>query len=79
MQHRLNATNAGTFDINTACAGFVTALDMIPHLEIVCKTLIFSSLLIVFGKVKEVLRNLFTFSWGKMRISIFNNHLLKLL
>src|SRR5690606_30711642 len=25
---RLQAINAGTFDINTACAGFVTALDM---------------------------------------------------
>ena len=28
MQHRLQATKAGTFDINTACAGFVTACDM---------------------------------------------------
>lgn len=28
VQHRLSAKNAGTFDINTACAGFVTALDM---------------------------------------------------
>jgi 3-oxoacyl-[acyl-carrier-protein] synthase-3 len=28
VQHRLGAVNAGTFDINTACAGFVTALDM---------------------------------------------------
>jgi 3-oxoacyl-[acyl-carrier-protein] synthase-3 len=28
VQHRLGANNAGTFDINTACAGFVTALDM---------------------------------------------------
>ncbi|MCZ4409637.1 ketoacyl-ACP synthase III [Cryomorphaceae bacterium 1068] len=28
VQHRLGATKAGTFDINTACAGFVTALDM---------------------------------------------------
>ena len=28
VQHRLEAVNAGTFDINTACAGFVTALDM---------------------------------------------------
>lgn len=28
VQHRLGAINAGTFDINTACAGFVTALDM---------------------------------------------------
>jgi 3-oxoacyl-[acyl-carrier-protein] synthase III len=28
LQHRLSAINAGTFDINTACAGFVTALDV---------------------------------------------------
>lgn len=28
VQNRLNAINAGTFDINTACAGFVTALDI---------------------------------------------------
>ncbi|MCA1763910.1 MAG: ketoacyl-ACP synthase III, partial [Flavobacteriales bacterium] len=28
VQHRLGATKAGTFDVNTACAGFVTALDM---------------------------------------------------
>ena len=28
VQHRLGATNAGTFDVNTACAGFVTALDL---------------------------------------------------
>jgi 3-oxoacyl-[acyl-carrier-protein] synthase-3 len=28
LQHRLGATRAGTFDVNTACAGFVTALDM---------------------------------------------------
>lgn len=28
LQHKLNAINAGTFDINTACAGFVTAADM---------------------------------------------------
>ena len=28
LQDRLKAVNAGTFDINTACAGFVTALDM---------------------------------------------------
>jgi 3-oxoacyl-[acyl-carrier-protein] synthase III len=27
VQHRLNAKNAGTFDVNCACAGFVTALD----------------------------------------------------
>lgn len=27
VQHRLGALNAGTFDLNTACAGFVTALD----------------------------------------------------
>ena len=28
LQHRIGAKNAGTFDINTACAGFVTALDV---------------------------------------------------
>ncbi|MCB0641008.1 MAG: ketoacyl-ACP synthase III [Phaeodactylibacter sp.] len=28
VQDRLGARNAGTFDINTACAGFVTALDV---------------------------------------------------
>lgn len=28
LQDRLGCVNAGTFDINTACAGFVTALDM---------------------------------------------------
>lgn len=28
VQYRLGAVNAGTFDINTACAGFVTALDV---------------------------------------------------
>jgi 3-oxoacyl-[acyl-carrier-protein] synthase-3 len=28
VQHRLGAHRAGTFDINTACAGFVTALDV---------------------------------------------------
>lgn len=28
VQDRLGALNAGTFDINTACAGFVTALDV---------------------------------------------------
>lgn len=28
VQDRLGASNAGTFDINTACAGFVTALDI---------------------------------------------------
>ena len=27
VQHKLGATNAGTFDINSACAGWVTALD----------------------------------------------------
>src|SRR4030095_4895860 len=27
VQHRLNAKRAGTFDLNCACAGFVTALD----------------------------------------------------
>ncbi len=28
VQHRLGAVNAGTFDVNTACAGFVTAVDI---------------------------------------------------
>ncbi|MBE0643106.1 MAG: ketoacyl-ACP synthase III [Bacteroidetes bacterium] len=28
VQHRLGAVNAGVFDVNTACAGFVTALDI---------------------------------------------------
>lgn len=28
LQHRLGATRAGTFDLNAACAGFVTALDV---------------------------------------------------
>ena len=28
VQYKLGASNAGTFDINTACAGFVTALDV---------------------------------------------------
>lgn len=28
VQHRMGLVNAGTFDVNTACAGFVTALDM---------------------------------------------------
>lgn len=28
LQHRLGAVNAGTFDLNSACAGFVTALDV---------------------------------------------------
>lgn len=28
VQARLGAVNAGTFDVNTACAGFVTALDI---------------------------------------------------
>ena len=28
VQYKLGAKNAGTFDLNTACAGFVTALDV---------------------------------------------------
>jgi 3-oxoacyl-[acyl-carrier-protein] synthase-3 len=28
VQHKLGAVRAGAFDVNTACAGFVTALDM---------------------------------------------------
>ena len=27
LQHRLGAEGAGTFDLNTACAGFVSAID----------------------------------------------------
>lgn len=28
VAHKLGATNAGTYDVNSACAGFVTALDI---------------------------------------------------
>jgi 3-oxoacyl-[acyl-carrier-protein] synthase-3 len=28
VQHKMGLTHAGTFDVNSACAGFVTALDM---------------------------------------------------
>src|SRR3954454_21828386 len=28
VQHRLGAGRAGTFDVNCACAGFITALDV---------------------------------------------------
>lgn len=28
VQHKMGLVNAGTFDVNSACAGFVTALDM---------------------------------------------------
>jgi 3-oxoacyl-[acyl-carrier-protein] synthase III len=28
VQHKLGATKAGTFDVNSACAGFVTVVDM---------------------------------------------------
>lgn len=28
VQHKLGAVNAGTFDVNTACAGFVTVVDL---------------------------------------------------
>lgn len=28
VQHKINAVKAGTFDVNAACAGFVTALDI---------------------------------------------------
>lgn len=31
VQHRLNAVNAGTFDLNSACAGFVTAMETATH------------------------------------------------
>ena len=38
VQHRLGAKNAGTFDINSACAGFVTALDTATKYIIADKT-----------------------------------------
>ncbi|TRZ43781.1 3-oxoacyl-ACP synthase III family protein [Robertkochia solimangrovi] len=31
LQHRLEAVNAGTFDLNSACAGFVTAVETASH------------------------------------------------
>ncbi|SHI57542.1 3-oxoacyl-ACP synthase III family protein [Pseudozobellia thermophila] len=31
LQHRLGAKNAGTFDLNAACAGFVTATETATH------------------------------------------------
>src|SRR3712207_8101545 len=31
VQHRLGAKRAGTFDVNSACAGFVTALRSEEH------------------------------------------------
>ena len=31
VQHRLKAVNAGTFDLNSACAGFVTAMETATH------------------------------------------------
>lgn len=31
VQHRLNASKAGTFDLNSACAGFVTAMETATH------------------------------------------------
>lgn len=31
LQHRLGAKNAGTFDLNSACAGFVTATETATH------------------------------------------------
>ncbi|WP_150451856.1 3-oxoacyl-ACP synthase III family protein [Arenibacter lacus] len=31
LQHRLGASNAGTFDLNSACAGFVTATETATH------------------------------------------------
>lgn len=31
LQHRLGAMNAGTFDLNSACAGFVTAMETATH------------------------------------------------
>lgn len=31
LQHRIGAKNAGTFDLNSACAGFVTATETATH------------------------------------------------
>jgi len=31
VAHKMGLTNAGTFDVNTACAGFVTAADIASH------------------------------------------------
>tara|TARA_R110002096_G_scaffold436081_1_gene667023 strand:- start:1703 stop:2689 length:987 start_codon:yes stop_codon:yes gene_type:complete len=31
LQHRIGTTNAGTFDLNSACAGFVTATETATH------------------------------------------------
>tara|TARA_R110000868_G_scaffold216416_3_gene466554 strand:- start:22796 stop:23782 length:987 start_codon:yes stop_codon:yes gene_type:complete len=31
LQHRIGAINAGTFDLNSACAGFVTATETATH------------------------------------------------
>lgn len=31
VQHRIGAVNAGTFDLNSACAGFVTATETATH------------------------------------------------
>ena len=31
VQHRIGAVNAGTFDLNSACAGFVTATETAAH------------------------------------------------
>ncbi|MBI4404528.1 MAG: ketoacyl-ACP synthase III [Deltaproteobacteria bacterium] len=31
VQYRLGASRAGTFDVNSACAGFVTAVDIASH------------------------------------------------
>ena len=36
VQHRIGAKNAGTYDINAACAGFVTTLDAAYKYIIAC-------------------------------------------
>lgn len=45
VQHKLGAINAGVFDLNTACAGFVTALD-VAHKYIVADKA-YSNILVV--------------------------------
>lgn len=45
LQDRLGAKNAGTFDLNTACAGFVTALDVAAKYIIADKA--YSTILVI--------------------------------
>lgn len=45
VQYKLGATHAGTFDLNTACAGFVTALDVAN--KYICADAKFENILVV--------------------------------